>query len=65
MCDTIRYKNIKDTQNFSANPEDTEPIQNEITTINIIEPVVEKKIKHLHIFLLSLVSLLVFLYLKH
>ena len=49
MCDTIRYKNIKDTQNFSANPEDTESIQNE-TTINIIEPVVEKKNKNIYIY---------------
>ena len=72
MCDTtIQYKNIKDTQQFCANTEDTvsrretvgdiiQQLQNEITTIkitlphnsggnvqvdNIIEPVVEKKIK--------------------
>ena len=46
MCDTtIQYKNIKDTQNFCANPEDTvsrreftdiiQQLQNEITTIKI------------------------------
>ena len=86
MCDTtIQYKNIKDTQQFCANTEDTvsrreftdiiQQLQNEITTINItlshnsggyvqvdniIEPVVEKKIKTFTYILIVFIVFIVF-----
>ena len=85
MCDIIQYKNIKDTQQFCANTEDTvgrreftdiiQQLQNEITTIkitlphnsggsvqvdNIIEPVVEKKIKTFTYILTVFIVFIVF-----